>query len=180
MHSDYKNCLARAAKLSVESIFLESGIDVNMLKKQTTDLAGQMAECEANYARVMKLMPDMASVSLREFWVQLPAQQRAHFRLEVLERCAYTTIMEFSQLESSFAGQLDWAPAPHFTLRVYHDARMAEVSAFHGNHRLRSNYDYPNKSMFQRDEKAQLNKLLGQWLKHCVNFGHVDQPLSCL
>ncbi|MCR8922454.1 DUF1249 domain-containing protein [Dasania sp. GY-MA-18] len=151
-----------------------------MLKKQTTDLAGQMAECEANYARVMKLMPEMADENQRQFWVQLPGEQSVRFRLKVLERCAYTTIMEFSQIGSNFTGQLDWAPAPHFTLRVYHDARMAEVSAFHGNHRLRSHYNYPNKAMYQRDEKAQLNQLLGQWLRHCLDFGHVDQPVGCV
>ena len=148
-------------------------------KKQSVDLAAQMAECEANYARTMKLMPDMAEVDEREFMVQLPTGLAVQFRFLVLERCKYTTILEFSQLDSCFGQQLDWAPAPHFTLRVYHDARMAEVSAFHGNHRLRSNYEYPNKSMFHRDEKAQLNQLLGEWLKHCLDHGHVSEPVIC-
>ncbi|MGK0441506.1 MAG: hypothetical protein ACJA0N_001305 [Pseudohongiellaceae bacterium] len=146
-----------------------------MKKKHTVDLAGQMAECEANYARVMKLMPNMHEEDERAFMVQLPGGLAVQFRLNVIERCKYTTIMEFSQLDNGFAGQLDWAPGPHFTLRVYHDARMTEVSAFHGNHRLRSSYNYPNKTMFHKDEKAQLNLLLGEWLKHCLSHGHAAE-----
>jgi len=138
-----------------------------------------MAECEANYARVMRLLPEMFEVDEREFQVQLPAGLTAQFRLKVLERCKYTTILEFSQRDNCFGGQIDWAPAPHFTLRVYHDARMAEVSAFHGNHRLRSKYSYPNKAMFHRDEKVQLNQLLGEWLRHCLDYGHVAEPVIC-
>ena len=148
-------------------------------KKAPVDLAGQMAECEANYARLMKLMPDMSQHDERQFMVRLPAGMSVQFRLRVAERCKYTTMMEFSQLDDCFSGQLDWAPAPHFNLRVYHDARMAEVSAFHGNHRLRSSYSYPNKAMFHRDEKAQLNLLLGEWLKHCLDHGHVAESVIC-
>lgn len=149
------------------------------LKRVKVDLAGQMAECEANYARVMKLMPNMASEPSREFMVQLPGEHTAQFRLKVLERCKYTTILEFSQLGESFTGTLDWAPAPHFTLRAYHDAKMAEVSAFHGHHRLRSKYNYPNKAMFQSDEKNQLNQLLSEWLRHCLNHGHALEVVNC-
>ena len=141
-----------------------------------------MVECEANYARIMKLMPAMAVTeehAAQLFMVRLPSGQSVRFRLQVLERCKYTTILEFSQLDNSLSQQLDWAPAPHFTLRVYHDARMAEVSAFHSNHRLRSNYNYPNKSMFQPDEKAQLNVLLGEWLKHCLEYGHSASTIIC-
>ena len=55
--------------------------------------------------------------------------------------------------------------------------RMAEVSAFQGNHRLRSEYGYPNKQMFQRDEKSQLNQLLADWLTMSLRYGLHKKPL---
>ena len=141
-----------------------------------------MAECEANYARLMKLMPQMHDEDhedSRVFMVELPNNLAARFKLSIVERCKYTTILEFRQLDGGLAEQLDWAPAPHFLLRVYHDARMAEVSAFQGNHRLKSKYPYPNDAMFHRDEKVQLNQLLSEWLIHCLRYGHSLDPVNC-
>lgn len=145
-------------------------------RKYSTDLAGQMAETEANYARIMRLLPDFDKVDHREFAVHLAGDRHVRFRISITERCPYTTMLDLHQLESSH----EWAPGPHFSLRVYHDARMAEVVAFHQHRRLRQRYDYPNDKMFQRDEKAQLNQLLGEWLSHCLNHGYeVNSPDVC-
>lgn len=141
--------------------------------KYSTDLAGQMAETEANYARLMKLLPSFDSADSREFAVELPGQQSVHFLLTITERCRYTTMLEFCQQQAPY----EWAPAPRFSLRVYHDARMAEVVAFRQHRRLMQRYQYPNDNMFQRDEKAQLNKLLGEWLTHCLTYGHAIETL---
>jgi hypothetical protein len=42
--------------------------------------------------------------------------------LEVLESCPYTTTLQVSQEHC-----LTWLPVPKMEVRVYHDARMAEV-----------------------------------------------------
>lgn len=132
------------------------------------DLAGQQAECEANYVRIMKLLPDMSFVDSREFGVELAGSTPVAIRIAVTERCKYTTMLEVSQLQAS----TKWSNAPCFALRVYHDAQMAEVIAFDRHHRLRPCYEYPNENMYHSDEKAQLNLFLGEWLSHCLHYGH--------
>ncbi len=59
------------------------------------------------------------------------------------------------------------------TVCMYHDANMAEVIAWKNHKRLRARYEYPNKHMYQQDEKAQLNKFLGDWLMLCQKKGRV-------
>lgn len=140
-------------------------------KKYTVDLAGQMAECEANYARIMQLLPDMATVDQRLFGVELSGGQPAQIRIDVTERCKYTTMVDISQLPSA-QGKKPWTTAPSFSLRVYHDAQMAEVVSYDAHRALHASYEYPNEKMFQQDEKIQLNLFLGEWLSHCLKYGH--------
>ena len=114
--------------------------------KYTIDLAAQQAECEANYARIMRLLPDMATVDHRDL---------------------------------GNGGDQLWSSSADFSLRIYHDARMAEVVSFNRHRNLRVSYDYPNQRMYQRDEKTQLNLFLGEWLSHCLEYGHtLEQPIS--
>lgn len=150
-------------------------------KKYTVDLAGQLAECEANYARIMQLLPNMGTEDHRLFTVDLAAERQVQFHIEVRERCKYTTMVDVIQT-TDFSDAQPWAIAPRFSLRVYHDAKMAEVIAFDRHHRLRASYEYPNDKMYQRDEKIQLNTFLGEWLSHCLKHGReagdsTDQPL---
>ena len=143
-------------------------------RKHTIDLSGHMAECEANYARLMQLLPDFDQENLREFNVQMPAGHVARFQIAITERCKYTTMLQLSQLDGTHNG----AQAPQFSLRAYHDACMAEVIAYHRQRPNHSHYDYPNKAMFQRDEKTQINRLLGEWLCYCLSHGYsTDMPV---
>lgn len=136
------------------------------------DLSAQLAECEANYARIMQLLPDMDSVDRREFGVEMRASKTVRFRMEVIERCQYTTMVDVSQLADDSNGRY-WQSPASFSLRIYHDARMAEVIAFNRHLRFLPSYEYPNRNMYQRDEKSQLNSFLGEWLSHCLRYGHV-------
>ncbi len=147
-----------------------------MRKKYSIDLAKDQAECEANYARLMQLLPDIDDVDKREFGVHQPGG--AHLRLQIVirERCKYTTMLDISQGPSSLEGLA--LPIPCFSLRVYHDARMAEVVSFDQHRQLLPRYEYPNKNMYQCDEKSQLNAFLGEWLSHCLQFGHALDDVS--
>ncbi|MFT5577265.1 MAG: hypothetical protein ACI9WS_000014 [Paraglaciecola psychrophila] len=156
-------------------------------KKYSIDLAGLMAECEANYLRLMKLLPQLATEDRRELVVELIAQHPVCFRLQIIERCKYTTMVEISQrplITAEPSGDTDdggadklrrWISSPTFSLRIYHDARMAEVISYDNHHRLHIKYDYPNNNMYHSDEKGQLNALLGEWLSHCLNHGRALQ-----
>ncbi|MBQ0756319.1 MAG: DUF1249 domain-containing protein, partial [Amphritea sp.] len=92
-----------------------------MKKRYVPDLVKQMANCEANYQRLMRLMPDLELCDEREFEVHWHAQQST-VRFQVEERFTYTTTVLVSQ---SF--DHSWLEAPSLVVRIYHDARVAEV-----------------------------------------------------
>lgn len=133
------------------------------------NLSRQLAECEANYLRLSKLMP-LADESQREF-AMTRAEQPWHTRIQILERSRFTTTVQMSQKRAD--GQAgEWLRTPKLTVRLYHDARLAEVLAWERHRRLQPRYDYPNQGMYQQDEKAQLNRFLGEWLGLCLEQGH--------
>ena len=143
-------------------------------ERYRVDLCELQASCEANYQRLMKLLPDMRTASPRVRRVAL--SQGEHLlgvlALEVLEACPYTTTLQVRQEHS-----LPWLPVPRLEVRVYHDARMAEVVGAENARRFRSIYPYPNAAMHQPDEKTQLNLFLGEWLSHCIACGHELTPV---
>ncbi|WP_087018928.1 DUF1249 domain-containing protein [Thaumasiovibrio subtropicus] len=119
-----------------------------------------MRTYETNYAKLVSLLPR-------------GEQERCcyevcgeDYMLTILEQTRYTTLIEIEQL-SPLANQ----PATKLTVRLYHDARVAEVCATQQTTRLKPRYDYPNKGMHQKDEKHQVNQFLNDWLVHCLRHG---------
>ena len=143
-------------------------------RQQSVDLGKFMAVCEANYVRLCQLLPDIDTIDCREFGLPASPAQFLCVRIDVIERCRYTTIVTISQYPPS----TPWADAPSMTVRLYHDARMAEVTAFQGKRHFQARYDYPNKAMYHRDEKQQLNYFLGEWLTHCLQHGHCLEKVA--
>lgn len=137
---------------------------VTYKERYKVDLPLQMAECEANYARLSKLVSDKTQNEFR-FMVARGNQQWLHL-LRVMERSPYTTTLELSR--TSIGTNSEWLSMPKLTLRMYHDARLAEVLAWEGHKRLRPRYEYPNRAMYHSDEKYQLNRFLGEWLNLCL------------
>lgn len=132
------------------------------------DLVGLQAACEANYARLMRLLPEMRKEQhSRRVAVTQGDQVLGVLALQVLQACPYTTTLQVRQENS-----LPWLPVPELQVQVYHDARMAEVVSAEHARRFRSIYPYPNAAMHQPDEKSQLNLFLGEWLSHCLACGH--------
>ena len=145
--------------------------------KYKVNLPLQMAECEANFARLKKLLPIEGGE--REFAVSRGAKQWLH-RIHIIERSPYTTTLQLTQMEKYAVGSA-WLQMPCLTVRMYHDAKLAEVLAWEGHKRLRPRYDYPNQSMYQCDEKLQTNQFLGEWLSLCLSHGHeVGDVMSIL
>ena len=100
------------------------------------DLIELQATCEANYARLMRLLPDMRGlVGARRVALSQGEQMLGVLALEVTESCPYTTTLQVRQELS-----LPWLPLPHMEVRVYHDARMAEVVGAENARRFRSIY----------------------------------------
>jgi len=63
---------------------------------------------------------------------------------------------------------------PNMSIRLYHDAQMAEVISSQNIRQVKPRYDYPNKDMHQQDEKQQINQFLNEWLHVCLELGQVD------
>lgn len=68
---------------------------------------------------------------------------------------------------------LDRFKSYSFEVRLYHDASVAEVIAWEGNRRFKARHDYPNPRMYHSDEKAQLNRFLGELLELCLTQGRI-------
>ncbi len=134
-------------------------------KRYRIDLPAHMAECDANYLRLMKLFPRLRDEDASVFGVLLGGQAQ-RVEIEVCERGPYTTLVEIRQ-----AGPLRWSPRPQMRVRLYHDARSAEVVECHGARHFRAVYDYPNRDMHLPDEKVQVNRFLTEFLSMCLHHG---------
>ena len=147
---------------------------VTYRERYKVDLPAQMAECEANYVRLSKLLAQLQGDELR-LLTHRGEQQWLHM-LRVTERSPYTITLQLSQV--ALAAKPSWLAMPKLTLRLYKDAKLVEVLAWEGHKRLRPRYDYPNQAMYQCDEKHQLNQFLGEWLNLCLAEGHSLEPLN--
>jgi uncharacterized protein YqiB (DUF1249 family) len=134
-------------------------------RRYSIDLPKHMAVCDANYLRLQKLFPRMREEACLEFSV-CPGTESMRVRLNVLERGPFTTLVALTHLLVD-----DLAPEPTFKIRVYHDARSAEVIEYQRQKQFAAVYSYPNRHMRQRDEKAQVNMFLGEVLAYCLRFG---------
>lgn len=142
-----------------------------LAERYRVDLAGLQATCEANYARLMRLLPGMRErPALRRLALSAGDATLAVLALKVTDAGPYTSTVEVREEPG-----LSWLPAPCLEVRVYHDARMAEVTGAEHCRRLQPRYVYPNAAMHQPDEKSQLNLFLGEWLAHYLSCGHLAE-----
>lgn len=140
------------------------------------DLARQLAECEANYWRLRKLLPRERPARGEQWHLAITSGDHSwQTRFRVIEDSRYTTTVQIHQTD--VRDRSDWLRSPRLTVRLYRDAGLAEVLAWERHRHLQPRYDYPNRAMYQRDEKAQLNRFLGEWLGLCLARGHRLEPV---
>lgn len=146
------------------------------LPSYRVDLSRHMAECDANYQRLLILLPSLFDEDARRLRLRLPGAKAPELRFTVEERAPYTTT-----LTVQFKGGVSaWHPLvrpPSLRLRLYHDCQTAEVLAYQGQDRFEARYAYPNRQMRLPDEKAQLNVFLGEYLSLCLAQGIDAEPL---
>lgn len=117
------------------------------------------------YSKLMQLLPDL------QLGVDIVAINHSGgmlSRFEVLERHRYTTMVKLvSNLgcaNSAFSNLL-------LKITIYHDVRVAEVIGYQNHYKFQPDYNYPNKQMYLKDEKHQVNRLLSElldlYLKRC-------------
>ena len=147
-------------------------------KRYSIDLGAHIAECEANYARLMRLLPDLSDTDRRTFRLRL-GESEPRVRFEVAERCRYTTMVQIVQDAHPPAGHdVPGLAETRLAIRIYHDAKAAEVVEYQNQRGFRAVYAYPNARMRHPDEKAQVNRFLGEFLGVCLEHGvSSEQPI---
>ena len=133
-------------------------------RRYKVDLFALLAECDANYLRLCKILirSDDGALIDRELSVD-GIYGRVRFSVSEMNR--YTDVITIEQALPSEVADLC------IRVRVYHDVRSAEVINYQHQHRFEPRYDYPNAKMRMPDEKLQLNKLLSDFLSLCLKKG---------
>ena len=165
----------------------------------SVDLIRQMAECDANYIRLLKLVPELSAYLDRSFsdivspgGSQIGAALEAEPEKALEGRITRFCLADFDEVNEpvtveirileafKYTSTLQIVQKPELTqrmtnpsmlVRVYHDASTAEVISFQGHRKLKPRYAKPNPDMYHVDEKMQVNQFLGEWLTHCLRAG---------
>ncbi len=132
---------------------------------------GLMDIYEQNYIRLRRLIPDFGKIGEKAVSTA-PGCVDLHY--ECLQCSRYTTVFRLTYKFETFE--------PNLEIRVYHDARVAEVLASN----VRSEDAYwdgrlEGSSLFRTDvrnlrSKWKLNRFLQKWLQYCLQQGHKFVP----
>lgn len=125
---------------------------------------------ETNYAQLRRLVPRSNRVG-DEALFQIDLMT---YRIKIIELTRYTTVVVIQQISP----KVSYWRMPELTIRLYHDALIAEVCASQQIYRFKARYDYPTQIKHQSDEKHQINQFLGDWLKCCLMYG-TSSVLTC-
>lgn len=116
-----------------------------------------LALCGRNYGYMLKWLP--LDIATGQSW-----QLKGEFGIlvvRILENTKYTQLVEISRPLATG----EFVNTPKVLVRIYHDAKLAEVLTGQQIYQLRPVYDYPNLRMYHSDEKYQVNAFLEELLK---------------
>lgn len=139
-------------------------------RKYVPDIVHLGALFESNYRRIMKLLHLVGEDDELNILLYNGEHYIGTVNAKNIDSSKYTDTILLQQ--TSAAGQ--WLNNPVLTVRMYHDAAVAEVISSRGHRPLEGRNDYPNKFMHHPDEKVQLNRFLAEWLGFCLKFGICD------
>ncbi|WP_448569303.1 DUF1249 domain-containing protein [Thalassotalea ganghwensis] len=140
-------------------------------------LPSLMTLCEVNYMMLIRLLADKEQVGeCREFFIS----DFLSYEVEVNEVTRYTSLVTLSQrCEPLFkSNHHSRCISPKMVVRLYHDARMAEVISNQDINRIQPRYDYPNANMHLPDEKQQINEFLKEWLQLSLEHGQTKLAMN--
>lgn len=136
-------------------------------KKYFPNLTGLHAMCDANYAYLMKLLPEVDEEQLS---FQFGVKGDLQYKIVIVECSRYTTTLDIAQVHPGLPAFMK----ARMQVRLYHDARMAEVISSQHISRLKPSYHYPNAKMHQCNEKEMVNYFLSEWLYFCHQNNVLD------
>lgn len=118
---------------------------------------------EKNYRFLCLLLPDLHHGRQERYQV---THEQHRLDIQVTDFGPYTQRLQLSQ---SFPASSALLRDLSMSVRVYHDAMLAEVIGYQGVERLLARYELPNSGMLLPDEKRQANLLLHDWLTMFIN-----------
>lgn len=124
--------------------------------------AGLMDLYERNYIGLRRLAPRLPQQPMT-LHSCVPGSLNLHLR--VLERHRYTTDLVLTYL---FERDDGWHPEPNLGIRIYHDARQAEVMSA----QLRHWPVFTAEQCNALHHRWRVNRFLWKWLNYCLHQGH--------
>lgn len=154
--------------------------------RYTVDLAGMHALYEFNYARLRKLLRGagaherLGRIDPLEYAWGVPEQVaeaggvsvQPVLQLARVERTRYTETWRLAQMTPT----LPWCPELDMEVRIYHDARMADVLRFQSARRIPAIVPAAHAGGWRVNEKEMVNRFLGDCLRHCLEQGLPRDP----
>jgi uncharacterized protein YqiB (DUF1249 family) len=121
--------------------------------------AGLMELYEANYMRIRRLCPGLDTIP---YYAVSRVENTLDLHIQILDRCKYTTTILLTYYFQEGLGH--WRPNPNLEVRVYHDARQAEV--------LSRSYRSPRSRRHVQTWKGQ-SELVKRWNFNRSGWGFV-------
>ena len=136
-------------------------------RKYVPKLANMHQVCEVNYGRLLRLLPDCDTEDLE---YQFRVNASLLYTIKIIDCSRYTSTLEMSQKNQiGQIGQIEYEfLRPVVQVRLYHDAKMAEVLSAQNIGSLKPSYQYPNTKMYQKNEKEMVNLFLAEWVQFCL------------
>lgn len=138
------------------------------LSKYRPRLSGLINSFEINYMLLNRLLGQLDNIGDR---LDCQINEQLIYQLSIKEKSKYTHLVEFKQINADDAITTDFLNSPCMIIRLYHDARLAEIISTQHVRQIKPRYDYPNEKMHQPDEKIQNHYFLTQWLQLCLKQG---------
>lgn len=129
-----------------------------------------MSLYESNYIRLRWLIPDldaMTGASVSTVGDECP------LHLNIVERSRYTTTLSLTYVFDDPSGAVC---DPDLQIRVYHDARLAEVQSCARWHRHSVLSAIRSQLARELGDRWLRNVMLNKWLDYCVERGHRFPP----
>ncbi|WP_299002289.1 DUF1249 domain-containing protein [uncultured Shewanella sp.] len=138
--------------------------------KYQPNISRFLALCGRNYINILRWLPTTSPKGHQ--WQVVGEFGRLN--VHILEDTPYTQVIKISRdldLKKSSetrhrqVGSVNLLPTPYVSVRIFHDAQLAEVLTSQQISQLRPVYDYPNVEMHHEDEKYRVNAFLEELLK---------------
>ncbi len=120
-----------------------------------------MVMYEENYQALARLVPDMGIDTV----ILSSSRGLPDLQMNVVERGKYTlTIAFLHALDDN-----EIVPDMYLKVKVYNDARVAEVLTYQNKTGFARIYTYPNNKLRYPIEKRRVNQFFSEWLAFCAS-----------